>query len=314
MYLPGCTLLIRKSWIVFVQAIILSLESIIVESLTGIPGISSLLTAGTSIPIAGATILFITNVILNNKITIFKSWKLLLIGSLFLAAAVFTWYDSVSRIGASKEGILAGPLETVIVLILAWFLLKERLRRLQLVGVIITLIGFFSAVSSGSLNFNSAIPISLTFGDFEAIVSAFAFGAGIIIMTKLVETHSPLEVSGASLLISGLILAGIMSTTSIPHLRIENWVYLILFSLVPLLAALLYVIGLRKIGASLTSTIASSNILITLFLQLVFREVGIGAILPQNIPLAVIGATMGIFGIYIIHVEKNILSRRSVRY
>ena len=52
-------MLIRKSWIVFVQAIILSLESIIVEFLTTIPGISSLIITGTSIPIAGATLLFI---------------------------------------------------------------------------------------------------------------------------------------------------------------------------------------------------------------------------------------------------------------
>jgi drug/metabolite transporter (DMT)-like permease len=311
LYLQFCKLLIRKSWIVFVQAVILSVESIIVEFLTTNLGISSLVTAGTSIPIAGATILFVTNVILKQKITIFKSWKLLLIGSLFLAAAVFTWYDSVSRVGASKEGLLAGPLETVIVLIFAWLLLKEKLRRLQLVGVIIALIGFFTAVSSGSSNISSAVPVSLTFGDFEAIVSAFAFAAGIILMTKLVETHSPLEVSGASLLISGLILAVIMSmSTSTSNLKIEDWAYLIVFSLVPLLAALLYVIGLSRIGASLTSTIASSNILLTLLFQLVFRELGLGAILPQNIPLAVTGATIGIFGIYIIHVEKNILSSR----
>ena len=149
--------------------------------------------------------------------------------------------------------------------------------------------------------------------DFEAIVSAFAFAAGTILMTKLVEMHSPFEVSGASLLISGLILAGIMFVSSTSHLKIKDWAYLILFSLVPLLAALLYVIGLSRIGASLTSTIASSNILLTILLQLVFREFGIGAILPENIPLAVTGATMGIFGIYIIHIEKNTLFRRRVQ-
>lgn len=306
-------MLIRKSWIVFVQAIILSLESIIVEFLTAIPGISSLIITGTSIPIAGATLLFISRIIVNNKITIFRSWKLVLVGSLFLAAAVFTWYDSVSRVGASKEGILAGPLETVIVLIFAWLLLKEKLRRLQLVGVVIALIGFFFAVSSGSLNFNSALSFSITFGDFEAIVSAFAFAAGVIVMTKLVETHSPLEVTGASLLISGLILSGIAIATSTFYLKIRDWAFLISFSLVPLLAALLYVIGLSRIGASLTSTIASSNILLTILLQLIFREFGIRAILPENIPLAVMGATMGIFGIYIIHVENNILFRRKVQ-
>jgi drug/metabolite transporter (DMT)-like permease len=305
--------LIRKSWIVFVQAIILSLESIIVEFLTAIPGISSLIITGTSIPIAGATLLFISRIIVNNKITIFRSWKLVLVGSLFLAAAVFTWYDSVSRVGASKEGILAGPLETVIVLIFAWLLLKEKLRRLQLVGVVLALIGFFFAVSSGSLNFNSALPFSITFGDFEAIVSAFAFAAGVIVMTKLVETHSPLEVTGASLLISGLILSGIAFATSTFYLKIRDWAFLISFSLVPMLAALLYVIGLSRIGASLTSTIASSNILLTILLQLIFREFGIRAILPENIPLAVMGATMGIFGIYVIHVENNILFRRKVQ-
>ena len=141
----------------------LSLESIIVEFLTTNLGISPLVTAGISIPIAGATILFVTHVILKQKMTIFKSWKLLLISSLFLAVAVFTWYDSVSRVGASKEGLLAGPLETVIVLIFAWLLLKEKLRRLQLVGVIIALIGFFTAVSSGSLNISSAVSTLVNF-------------------------------------------------------------------------------------------------------------------------------------------------------
>ena len=65
-----------------------------------------------------------------------------------MSAAVFLWYDSVTRVGASKEGLLAGPLETIVVLILAWLLLKEKLRKIQLVGVIIALLGFFATVSS----------------------------------------------------------------------------------------------------------------------------------------------------------------------
>ncbi|HXP51176.1 MAG TPA: EamA family transporter, partial [Bacteroidia bacterium] len=126
--------MITKSWIVFVQAIVLSFESIVVEFLTEIHGISSLLVAGIGIPLAGMTLLFISTV-LSKKITVFKSWKLLLLASVFIAAAVFLWYDSISRVGASKEGLLAGPLETIIVLILAWLLLKEKLRKIQLVGV-----------------------------------------------------------------------------------------------------------------------------------------------------------------------------------
>ncbi len=304
--------LIGKSWIVFIQAIILSIESVIVEFLTEIPGISSLLVAGISIPIAGAILLMARAVFLNKELTVFKSWKLLLSGSIFLAAAVFLWYDSVTKVGASKEGLLAGPLETVVVLILAWFFLKEKLRKMQLIGVIIALSGFLATVLSSSLQLNLQLSTSLTFGDFEAIISAIAFAAGVIFMTKLVERHSSSEVSGASLLISGLILTAILilCPSSTLHPGVKDFIFLALFSLVPLAGALLYVVGLNRIGASLTSTIASSNILFTLFFQLLFRGIGIRTNIPENILLAVVGGALGVFGIYLIHVENDLLFRK----
>ena len=33
-----------------------------------------------------------------------------------LGSSGILWYDSVTRVGASKEGLLTGPLETVVVL------------------------------------------------------------------------------------------------------------------------------------------------------------------------------------------------------
>ena len=303
--------MIGKSWIVFIQAIILSIESVIVEFLTEIPGISSLLVAGISIPIAGAILVLARTVFLNKKMTVFKSWKLLLSGSIFLAA-VFLWYDSVTRVGASKEGLLAGPLETVVVLTLAWFFPKEKLRKMQLIGITIALSGFLAPVLSSSLQLSLQLWTALTFGDFEAILSAIAFAATVIFMTKLVERHRSSEVSGASLLISGLILTAILilcpSSTLYPGVR--DWIFLALFSLVPLAAALLYVVGLNRIGASLTSTIASSNILFTLFFQLLFRGIGIRTNIPENILLAVVGGALGVFGIYLIHVENDLLFRK----
>jgi len=110
----------------------------VVEFLTEIHGISSLLVAAIGIPLAGMILLFISTV-LSKKITVFKSWKLLLVASISLAAAVFLWYDSVTRVGASKEGLLAGPLETIVVLILAWLLLKEKLRKIQMMTSSITI-------------------------------------------------------------------------------------------------------------------------------------------------------------------------------
>ena len=131
-----------KSWIIFVQEIVLSFESIIVEFLTEIHGISSIFVAGISIPIAGAMLLFAQQFLSNNNVMVFKSWKLL------YSRPIFLWYDSVTRVGATKEGLLAGPLEAVIVVVLAWLFLKERLRKKQLAGVVITLSGFLATASS----------------------------------------------------------------------------------------------------------------------------------------------------------------------
>jgi drug/metabolite transporter (DMT)-like permease len=294
--------LIRKSWIVFLQAITLSFESITVEFLTRIPGISSMLVAAFGIPIAGVVLLF-TMILRSQQITVFYSWRLLLAGSVSLAMAVYLWYDSVARVGASKEGLLAGPLETVVVLVLAWLILKEKLKRIQLVGICVALLGFFATVQSGSSDLSVLFP-QITYGDLEAIFSAFAFAFGVIVMADLVKKHTPSEVTGASLLMSGLVLVIVFIMSNPSSLPAgQAFLYLTFFSLLPMTAALLYVVGLNRIGASLTSTIASSNILFTLLIQVVLRGIGIESNLPQNIFMATAGGILAILGIYLIHRE-----------
>jgi drug/metabolite transporter (DMT)-like permease len=79
-----------------------------------------------------------------------------------------------------------------------------------------------------------------------------------------------------------------------------------IFFSITLCAALLYVVGQDRIGASLTFTIVTSNIIFTLFLQLLFKGLGVKSNIPENMLLAVIGA-LGLFGIYLIHIEKDSL-------
>ena len=74
-----------------------------------------------------------------------------------------------------------------------------------------------------------------------------------------------------------------------------------LFSTLPLAAAFAYVIGLARIGASLTSTIASFSIVMVLAIQVILRAAGYSAILPNNLMLAAIGGIMAVFGIYLMH-------------
>jgi hypothetical protein len=161
----------------------------------------------------------------------------------------------------------------------------------------------------------------ITFGDIEAILSAFGFGIGVLFLTKLVSLHSSIEVAGTSMLISGLILAGFMigfsyeslqislmvegSLFQQPQMLINTIIIVAPFSLLPFIGSLSYSTGLSRVGASITATIGSSSILITVIIQITLRQLGITSNLPENIILAIIGGVTGFLGIYIIHLHNR---------
>jgi drug/metabolite transporter (DMT)-like permease len=307
--------LIRKSWIVFLFAIILSFESILIEYLTLLLGISPLSISAFSIAISGILLLTILNFVKKRKIPLLHSFKDFIPASLFLSVGIFTWYDAVSRIGASKESLLAGPIEIIAVLLLARAFLHERLNKKQLSGIAIALVGFVIVIlSDHNIDNNGIINIvliefeplnfSISFGDVEAIISAISFALAVFFLAKLSTRYSPLEISGMCLLLSGFILITVMLIFT-PEMSINMiksyWYIFIIFSLLPLMGTILYVEGIKRIGASLTSTIASSRILLTLILQILLTQIGIRNTLPDNIFLALIGGILGITGIVIIH-------------
>src|SRR5215213_645846 len=333
-YLP---LLIHKSWVVFIYAITLSVESILIEFLTTTSlQIPPIMLSAISITLAGIMLSLIAAFFMKKKgiSTLFsKSWKNLILACFLLAIGIFTWYDSISRIGASKEALIAGPLEIVIIVVLARIFLNENLDRIQVIGIVLALIGFLMAVASDAgdvLDDDSigtlASPSTLiTFGDIEAIFSALGFAIGVLFLTKLVSIHSSIEVAGASMLVSGLILVAfmigflhesqeILLSSSVWGSSFEQQpliitiIILLLFSFLPFIGSLCYTTGLSKIGASITATIGSSSILITVLIQIILKELGITSNLPENIFLAILGGVLGFLGIYVIHMHTHYLS------
>ncbi|HEX6028874.1 MAG TPA: DMT family transporter [Nitrososphaeraceae archaeon] len=330
-------LLIHKSWVVFIYAITLSLESILIEYLTTTSlQIPPIMLSAISITLAGIMLSLIAAFFMKKKgiSTLFsKSWKNLILASFLLAIGIFTWYDSISRIGASKEALIAGPLEIVIIVVLARIFLNENLDRIQVIGIVLALIGFLMAIASDagdvldddSIGTVIASPSTLiTFGDIEAIFSALGFAIGVLFLTKLVSIHSSIEVAGASMLVSGLILVAFMIGflyESQEILSSSAWgssfqqqpliitiIILLLFSFLPFIGSLCYTTGLSKIGASITATIGSSTILITILIQIILKELGITSNLPEDIFLAILGGVLGFLGIYVIHMHTHYLS------
>jgi drug/metabolite transporter (DMT)-like permease len=323
--------------VVFIYAITISVESIVIEFLTTtFLLITPIMLSAISITLAGVMLLLVALFLMKKKgiSTLFlRSWKNLFLASSFLAAGIFTWYDSINRIGASKEVLIAGPLEIVIIVVLARAFLNEKLNRIQVTGIVLALIGFFMSIVSDigtdvldgiQTVIASPLPSRLfTFGDVEAILSAFGFGIGVLFLTKLVSLHSSIEVAGTSMLISGLILIGCMvgflnefllisgagqALFQQPQLLMTAMVILTIFSLLPFIGSLSYSTGLSRIGASITATIGSSSILITVIMQITLRELGITSNLPENIFLAIIGGIIGFLGIYVIHLHDRPMS------
>jgi len=309
--------LIRQSWIVFLFAFILSFESILIEYLTLLLGISPLAISAFSIAISGTLLLLILKFVYKRQIPLFCSFKDFVPASIFLSAGVFTWYDAVSRVGASKESLLAGPIEIIAVLFLARIFLYEKLNRKQLSGVGIALVGFIIVLlSDHNISNNGIINVtlievetlnfSITFGDIEAIISAISFALAVFFLAKLSKKYSPLEISGMCLLLSGIILIIVMlifTPEMSVNLFMSYWYIFIIFSLLPLFGTICYVEGIKRIGASLTATIASSRILLTLIIQILLTNIGIRNTLPDNVLLALIGGILGITGIIIIHMH-----------
>jgi len=319
--------------VVFIYAITISIESILIEFLTTtFLQIPPIMISAISITLAGIMLLLTAAFLMKKKgipELFSKSWKNLLLACFLLAVGVFTWYDSISRIGASKEILIAGPLEIVIIVVLAQIFLNEKLDRIQVIGIVLALIGFFMAVASDAGNvldesmktevityLSSTI---ITFGDIEAILSALGFAIGVLFLTKLVSIHSSIEVAGSSMLVAGLILVGFMVGFLHDSLSMSSaggfsssqqpltitFTLLILFSLVPFIGSLCYSTGLSRIGASITATIGSSSILITVLIQMMLKEFGIATNLPENIFLAILGGVLGFLGIYVIHMHNT---------
>ena len=319
--------MLKYSFIVFAHAILLSFESIFAEFIQNSLQVSVITITSISLPISGGILLLIhftskrnnrndNNIIILNifKNYICNNYRHLFPASIFLSIGIFTWYDAASRIGASKDGLIAGALEITIVLFLAHLILKERLTRTQIFGVFLAIIGFFITISIGNNTNNTGSINYFSLGDFESIISAICFASSYLFTAKLVKNDSPIKVTGLLLLLSGLafiVISTLIFTVtknslfSFEGLNIEEIWILFLFSFVPLSSALFYNIGMKKLGASITSILASSTIILTIIFQVLLNLMGHTMILPLNISMAILGGSIGIIGIIIIHIDSD---------
>jgi drug/metabolite transporter (DMT)-like permease len=284
-------------WATVISTAAFSIEAVMVELLYIVASIPVLAVAAGSMPIAGIMVLIVNGYVFRNKFTIFKGngWKILLVGGALFTTADFLWFDSVGKIGAGKTMLLTIPAEDVFIVLLAVVFLAERMRKLQLLGIGLAIVGItISAASSVSEN-----GVQFQTGDVQAILSAMCNALAIILFAKLIVRYNPIEVSGWIMLVSGLVFNAVLYTFYPPHLSAIDWLYLIGFSFIALTAFTLYNMSMKRIGTSMTSIITSSSLVLTIVIQLAIVPFGIAFSVPSNLALAFLGGGISIVGIYI---------------
>lgn len=290
--------------VVLTSALIVAFETVSVEGAVNIAGLDVFLVSSLPMLVGGAILIAFRPSGTARFVRGLGSggWLYMLCLCACVALGVILWFDSVHRIGASKEAILGGgSSEVLFVVLLSAVFLGERLRRLEIFGSLLVVAGVFIVLAN-----TDDLSLMFGFGEAEALVSSFVLGLSVVITTVLLRKHALAPLSGIELLVSGIFLLVFGSSTGqIEWPDTEGFLILIGLGFFPAFGLLTYNAGLPKIGASLTSVLFALTGIMTVGVQLLVRLLFPDAemILPQSIALAVLGGLVAFTGVYLLNAE-----------
>lgn|GEM_PF-964202 len=293
--------------IVLASAVIVAFESVSIEGALRIADLNIFLVSSMPSIIGGAILLGLLPKGSRDCACSLGSrgWSGMILLSGLAAGGVFMWFDAVGRIGASKEAILGGgSSEVLFVVILSAVFLGERLRRWEILGSFMVIIGVFLVLANAD-----TLSLTLGLGEIEAISSSLLLAFSIVIITWLLKDYNLTAISGFELLISGsllLIFGSVFGLITWPDS--DGLLLLVALGAFPAVGLLTYNAGLPKIGASLTSVLFALNGIMTVGVQLIvlllFPHADIK--LPQTLALAVIGGVVAFAGVYLLNRETGL--------
>lgn len=229
-----------------------------------------------------------------------RGWRSMVILCALVASGVLLWFDSVGRIGASKEAILGGgSSEILFIVALSAAFLGERLRRVEVMGSVLVVLGVFLVLAD-----LDTMSLSIGFGEGEAIISSLLLAASVVLTTALLRDRPLTPLSAIELLLSGVILLALGLAIGVVHLPdLQGFAILIGIGAFPALGLLTYNAGLPRIGASLTSVLFALTGIMTVGVQIAILALSPGAdiMLPQNLALAVMGGCVAFVGVYLLN-------------
>jgi drug/metabolite transporter (DMT)-like permease len=178
-------------------------------------------------------------------------WTVVLIAGVILTAHFGIQIGGLTYTTATNTGWIIS-IAPASIAVLSFFILRERLRRIQVAGIFVATAGIMLLVSKGE--FGNLDWLSST-GDWLALASTFTWAAYTILTRNISRRHSPLGVTFVILVIATVVAWSYLAFTTdfnhLLHLPAKAWLALIFLGVFcQALAFWFWQEGLARLGAA----------------------------------------------------------------
>ncbi|MFD0670141.1 DMT family transporter [Cohnella sp. GCM10027633] len=158
-----------------------------------------------------------------------KDWLLLVLAGIFLALHFFLWMASLDYTSIASSTIILA-LEPVFVMVGAYFLFKDRITKLAMLGLVVALVGT-CFVSSGDL----ALSATAFKGDLLSFFGTLAVVVNMLIAKRILTRVSSYLYSIVVFAVSGILFTVYNVATGIPIAGYpqKEWIVFLLLAIVP---------------------------------------------------------------------------------
>ncbi|MEM7344043.1 MAG: DMT family transporter [Chloroflexota bacterium] len=236
--------------------------------------------------------------------------KILAVAICIYSIAFVMRYESINLIGSGKATLL-GRLETIFVVIMAVFFLKESLSVYHWIAGTLCLLGVLL------INFDPmAWQLSFGFGEFLAILSPIGVAVGIIVSKPLIDRLNVQWMTGLAFLFSVLLTLPFWPIfPSSPVLSYWPYILIVFVGVGRGMAWLSFNLSLPHIGVTQASVIFLSTSFFTIIFQVLIARPfpALKIQVPVNLWLTVFGGIFMVMGILILTYKPKLFSNRSTK-
>lgn len=270
-----------------------------------------------AIRVVGATLLFwlLTLFVQTNKIEK-NDWPRLFVCGLFgVTINQLCFFHGLSLSSAFNTGVIM-TLSPIMVAIMAFFILKERLSVIKAFGILLGAVGAGLLTTRGAQSGDSSM-----LGDFLLLVNAMSYAIYLIIVTPLMKKYSAITVT-KWVFTFGMIYIYLfppvtrdLFAADFTNLPLEVW-YKIIFVIVAVtfLTYLLTMYAMETVSATITSTYIYFQPIMVVIFTFLFAYIGWSADFTKSITWEKMGYMLTIFiGVYIVTRSEQLTVKLKIK-